>query len=65
MINPIENVWSWFKSYVKRQLNENIEDLFRRYRTDGQSMLGRRKEMLRRFMLEATGKMEDQMIINF
>ena len=65
ILNPIEHVWSWLKSYVKRELNENREDLLSRDRTDGQSMLGRRKEMLRRFMLEATEKLDNQMILNY
>ena len=65
IINPIEHVWSWLKSYVKIQMNENREDLLRRDRMDGWSMLGRRKEMLRRFMLEATDRLDNQLIINF
>ena len=50
---------------MKRELNKNREDLLSRDRTDRQSMLGRRKEMLRRFMLEATEKLDNQMILNY
>lgn len=58
MLNPIDHVWSWLKPYMKRQLNENREDLLKRERTDGQLML-------RIFMLEVTDRLDNQMIINY
>ena len=60
MLNPIEMVWSVFKSYVKRKLDENREELLNR---DGEETLVRkRSRYLMIFMMEEEDKVTDEFL---
>ena len=60
MLNPIEMVWSVFKSFVKRKLDEHREELLDR---EGEETLkAKRSRYLQMFMTEAEDEVTDELL---
>ena len=60
MLKPIEMVWSVFKSFMKRKLDENREELLDR---EGEETLkSKRSRYLQRFMTEAEDEITDEVL---
>ena len=60
MLNPIEMVWSVFKSFVKRKLAENREELLER---EGEETLkAKQSRYLQRFMTEYEDEIKDEVL---
>ena len=66
MLNPIEMVWSVFKSFVKRKLAEHREKLLDREefldREGEETLISKRSQYLQMFMTESEDEVTDEFL---
>ena len=65
LLNPIELLWSAFKSHIKRKMQENMNNILNVVAENGLFMTEQRMRMLEEFACEAIGQITPNMLLSF